>query len=442
MENEVTGLIEQLHKKVVIDDMTFILTTIFENTKFWEFKNITEEKLASATNKGLKIFEIKVDSVIFSTKPEDCKLTLDAKTFEINLSSDEPVLTYLLSFKWEATSLGVHIGFGKGIVEYKGKKLSASYNPVNPESKLSVSGIPELKSITGKGILNSGIEAWIRSRLDNLRKDLEEGMKYNKSFLHTYMHFKSKQFRNILKGGSILDYNGKIFKVIENNDYYTYLYKVELELDNQFLSEVSFGIEPTLEKSHDVSFHIPSQYIPLTIDAYGRKYECDEDVDPKSLGLTGTVKDLFVALPELYSIYNGSETIKMYCMYGHEGVNIGLPNNRMELPATCNFTVENKTVLSSNFEFNMIYEPTVENHIFKTKMREVSITKCATEPQSMTAAMFLINIFDKLRRNKFTDKILNTPKVSYTPRDLSKFNAESIVVNGKFVSRFKYKNNS
>jgi len=439
MQNEVIGFVEQLHQNVVIDDMTFILETIFENTKFWKFNNITEEKLVAATNKGLKIFEVKVDSVILSKKPEDYQLTLDSKTFEVKISGAKSVLTYFLSFKWEATSLGLHIAFGKGVLEYKNNIFSASYNPVNSESKLNISGNMDLKNLTGKGILNSGIEAWIKNRVNDLNKDLEEAMNYNKNFLHTYMHVNSKQLRRVLNGSSILDYNGTIFKVVENKNYYTYLYKVKLYLNKTYLSDVTLGIEVPSEASHDVSFYIPSQYIPLTIDAYGRAHQCDERVDLKNLNLTGTVKDLFIAVPELYSIYNGDESLEMHCMYGHNGANTGLPENRMELPATCYFTVENKTVLSSDFEFNMIYDPIEKNGVFKTEMKEASITKCTTDSQSMTAAMFLIDIFDKLRRNKFTNKTLDIPKINYAPRDSSKFNATNKVVDGIFVSQFNYK---
>jgi hypothetical protein len=442
MGEEAVGLVEQLHKNVVIGDMTYILKTVFENVKYWPFKDITELTLANTTNKGLRIFKIVIDNVTLNTEPKNYNVVADNQTFEVNLTSNVLILTYLISFKWEATSAGVHVAFGGGTAQYENNMLLASYNPVHLESKLNVSGIITLKSLTGKGLINLGIETWVKSKLSSeLCQDIKKGINYNKDFLHEYMHLQHKQIKKSLNNNFVLDYNGQIFKVIESKDHIMYLYKVWLELNEEFISNISLGIPIPAENSHHVSFHIAPQYIPLTIDAHGLAKKCDEYVDLKILNLTGTVKDLFIALPELYRKYNGGEFLKLYCEYAHEGINGSLPHNRIELPANCKFIVKNKVELSTELTFSMVYEPVANGTNFKTKMKEVSVVKCISKPQSLTAVMFLIDLFNKHGSMKFASGDLNVPMIFYIPRNYTeRVSVKGSVQDGIFVNEFDYPN--
>eukprot|EP00826_Nyctotherus_ovalis_P028183 TRINITY_DN2223_c0_g1_i4.p1 TRINITY_DN2223_c0_g1~~TRINITY_DN2223_c0_g1_i4.p1 ORF type:complete len:455 (+),score=110.76 TRINITY_DN2223_c0_g1_i4:113-1477(+) len=434
----VAGIIQRVSKKIVADDIIYILKTIFENARFWEFKDIREKKLEFITSKGLSILDIDVTEVTFNTDASNFNLTLNSNTFKTTLDTIKQILSYKMKFKWQAVSSGVHLAFGEASASFDATKIEAVYNPTNSESSLETTWTYKLLSITGTGRLTSGITAWINSQLNTvLRGELVHAINNNKKFLHEYMHYHMRKLRRRLNDKFILDYDSQIFKVVEEKDHYVYSHKVWVHLTDKDPVPVTLGINlPPVGEEHGVSIYVASQFIPLTINSHGLAKKCDEDFDLKTLGLTGTVKDLFGVLPELFATHNSSEPLNLRCEYAHKGIDYKDPS-KIQLPAACSFSVNGTVVLDTEVTFDMSYAPAAESNFMKTKMNNVKVVRCASQPGSMTTFMFLANLFSRLGLKKFGTNTLQMPMIRYTPRKYTeKVKAE--VKDGIFAVHYDY----
>ncbi len=434
------GIMQVIKKSVLAKDMIHIIRTIYQNAKFWDYPDIKDEIGSGLFKKGLYITDIDISTVEFNSKPLVNALVFSPASKRATFYTKEPLLKYNFVFKWRAEAFGIHLAVGTGNVTMTSKLLDVKYSILNEASSMNSVFSIEVTAVQGPTNLLPNIADWIAVKMGvNVYPALLKGIEHNVHFLDEHTHIAMRKITKRLGENHYIDYIAAPNDAAQVGDYLMYAFNMSLKLDDKDFAIVDSKFDVAAAPiAHDIGIFVAPVLSALTIRAHGSLRSCEE-FDMKTIGLTGTVKDLFTPIPELTTTYTGSEALKMYCMYGEGGVKIE-EKNVVTIPARCNFTLisTGALLLSTRVEFKMNYEPAVtadNNKLFGAKLSNVAPQGYWSSPRSADVSVFLMRLFHDMAKVRYEGRIASVPGIRYEPyRGFSTFSAE--LQNGLYVSYY------
>ena len=434
------GIMQAAKKTVIAKDMLYILKTVFQNAKFWDYPDVKQEEHNGAFTKGMYLTDIDITSVELDIKPLINTLVLTPETQKITLKTNKPALKYVVSFKWRSEAMGIHIAFGKGNATMTSKGLIASYGLIGMTSELEASFNVELIDVTGPNQLMPGVKDWILGSLKNhTYPALLAGIEYNRHFIADHMHAQFQKLNKRIDGSHVLQYISHPASVTEVGDYLFYSHKVALLVNGELAYEVTEQTPIELAPiKRDIGIFLSPQLIPLTLDIQGMLKVYSGNVDMTLFGFTGTIKDLFEAMPELATLYNEDEKINMHCDYFTEKMT-ELPERMYVLPMRCDFAIPNqKPILSVKVLMKTKITPNFTqdvNALYVATLSEVVPQKCTPTPQTLELNLFSMQLFRAFGRAILEGKTVHAPMIRYEPYREYQL-SETTVQNGVYVTYY------
>lgn len=426
-----TGLLQVIKKSVFAKDMIHIVKTIFQNAKFADYPDIKEEIGSGLFKKGLYITDIDISSIEFDPALLIASVAFNSANKKVTLYSGAPLLKYNFVFSWRAEAFGIHLAFGTANATMTSTSIDAKYSILAEPSSLAASFNVAITEVKGSTELIPNIKDWLLAKLKtSTYSALLQGISHNVRFLDEHTHVAMRKLTKRLTETHVLDYIAKPVNADEEGEYLLYDFDMHLLIDEKEFANVTKKHDLPIETmAHDIALYISPVIAPLTMRAHGFVGRCDGEFDLKTIGLTGTTKDLFTPLPALTSTYTGSEPLKMFCEYAHEGVTI-LAKKVIILPAHCTFSLADKgtVLLNTRVEFKMNYEAAVtkdRNQLFAAKLSNVTPQNFSSSPRSPDVNLFLMRVYLDMAKVRFEGQLASAPMIRYEPyRGYSNFVAE------------------
>ncbi len=435
------GLMTIVRKGTFARDMAHVVRSILENARIWDYPDIKVEERGDFYRRRLFITDILVSGFNFCDASLLHSLVFDPQSKTVTLSSQDPAIEYNFTFRWRAEMMGAHLAAGTGNASMISRRVTAVYSIRKSEpSRLDTEFDVQISGVGGETRLLPGVRDWLlRKMRESTYNTLRKAIACNaRRFLEEHVQRPMLRLTKRPTGVDTIDYIGQPTDAAEVGDYLMYAFRVTLQLNGKKVDAVSrpewVPISPI---THDLAVYISAVLAPMTLNIHGLIGKYDGEFDTRLLGLTGTVKDLFTAIPDLRQRYTGDESLLTFCEYAHDGVML-LPLNAMEFRVRCNFSVAAVLLLSAKVELNARYDSTVaakEKRLFAITMKEVTPIRHWMAPESPEVETFVKKLFKDFVTMKYEGKQVAAPMIRYEPyRDFSRVAAE--VRNGSYVASY------
>ena len=250
-------------------------------------------------------------------------------------------------------------------------------------------------------------------------------------YLGTYMHYQLKAVRKPIGNYNYIEYRSKIYAIEEYESFVAYYHSVKIYTSLSHNLIVTKGIVlPKIYPGHDISIYISEQYIPLSYRLYTLTSKFNGIINLTSIGLTGKIKDLFVPMPNLATIYNEDEFLSLNCNYSSYNQESNIP--KIIILMECSFIITNytrnytnhKALLNFQSTLNITYEPDVKDSYLAARITKISSEQINTYPKSPTILLFTKNICKQVGKLKFES--LEIPMIRYMPYRSAEYSSEDV----------------
>lgn len=439
------GLLQAANKQALAKDLVHILKTLVQNAKFWDYPDVKEEQGEGAFHRGLYMTDIDIKSIDFDENSLAKTISCSPSEKKIMVKSKEPILKYIFHFKWRIEAFGVHIGYGEGNATMTSNDISAYYS-IPQKGEVSTKFDVKIVSLKGVNALCKGIEKWLNKCLNtNTYPHLLKAISGNEKFITEYMHYQFKRIDRRVKEDTLISYISTPYDLAEVDNFIAYSFNTSLYIDGKLIEDITqtqtIKNESIADKANDYRiFHSP-RLIPISLRVYGNLKIFDQEIDPKSVGLTGTIADLLEAIPELETKYARDTKIRITCEYPSEPKNFNeVTDSGIEFTVNCKFAVSNtkECLLDASGVLSMTYQSAVsddQSKLYVSFFDNCKLVSQSSKPSSPDIGAFVSPFFNAYGQSMWQAKRLNIPRLRYeTLRDYANFNAS--IVEGSYVADY------
>lgn len=426
------GLMQVSKKAALAKDLVYILKTIFQNAKFYDYPDVKEEEGSGALQRGLYMTDIDVIAIIFDEKTLANNLTFTPAQKKISLETTAPILKYIFHFKWRIEAFGVHIGYGEGNATMTSNKISAYYS-LPQKSEISSAFEVKIVSLTGANALSKNIEKWLNSVLNTkIYPKLLEAIKNNEQFITEYMHAQFKKIDRRIGNDVVLSYISVPDTVSLIDEYFVYAFNTSLYIENSLIDsieQIQTVKKEAIDSKNDFRIFHSGSLIPVTLKVYGKYKQFDHVVDPTALGLSGTIADLIEAMPELESKYSKDAKIIIQCEYPSANFEEISPG-RIEFIVKCKIITDEtkELLLDSQAKLLTQYDPAIsedESKLFVSSFADCKLVSQSSKPSNPDIGGFLSSFYSAYGQAIWLNKKMGLPRLRYEPlREYVTFSAK------------------
>lgn len=407
------GMMLSYTKEYLAYDLFELATNILRNTRAFNFSSIIQEDDYGSFKLISHLYDIRVTELENSLEDIATSAVYSHTDRKFTIKSEKNVTRYTISFAWRLTALDMTLGHGTGRANATSSffSMSATLPGAASGGELTVDFAFSAPDIEGVGV-TAAVRKWVSEQLSsNCFKELSNVIAANskgyikKHFLSSFK--KAQSFAN----EKHLQFTNKPLdtKLAHDRLWISFQTEVRTSEGQTYLLENSCGLSNP-EPRTGLALYLAPEHILAALQLSCANKQIEVEFDPSEY--TGTIKDFFAAMPELFVKYSPDTPVNSLCRL--QSLQLNSTTGRTDAVLHCSFAAAKDAFLQAEVKsaFRLVPRVIKDSALFLGLVQEGNLEAVSARPSTVAVSLFVSQLFLRSTK-KLVNAALEVPKIMY-----------------------------